>query len=87
MKKSGGRRKSSSSSKTDSKCDIELVGGQYDGKTMCIVFPSPKYLVLSMGTELYVRQDPPNVLEATYRYTDDWVTYKKWLKEQDLIIK
>lgn len=85
MKKQGGKRRSAS--KTESKCDIELVGGQYDGKSICIVFPSPKYLVLSMGTELYERQDPANVLEATYRYTDNWATYKKWLKEQDSLIK
>ena len=50
------------------KCEIDLVGGSYDGKKFGIVFPSPKYLVLGMGLELYERQSPDTVMEATYRY-------------------
>lgn len=64
------------------KCEIDLVGGSYDGKKFGIVFPSPKYLVLGMGLELYERQSPDRVMEATYRYTDNWDNYKKYSEEQ-----
>lgn len=64
------------------KCEIALIGGSYNGKKFGIVFPSPKYLVLGMGLELYERQSPDTVIEATYRYTDNWDNYKKYLKEQ-----
>ena len=37
-----------------------------------------------MATELYERQDPDIVVEATYRYTDNWDAYEEWLKEQEL---
>lgn len=86
-KKSTASRKSRSSSKTDNKCEVNFVGGQYDGKTLCIAFPSPKFLVLSMGRELYERQDPDSVLEATYRYTDNWGAYEEHRKEQALYTK
>lgn len=84
-KKSTATRKSVSHSKAEMKCEIDLVGGKYDGKKFGVVFPTPKYLVLSMGTELYERQDPDTVVEATYRYTEDWAAYRKWLGEQALI--
>lgn len=64
------------------KCEIALIGGSYNGKKFGIVFPSPKYLVLGMGLELYERQSPDTVIEATYRYTDNWDNYKKYLEEQ-----
>lgn len=76
------KSKATSKSKIETKCEIELVGGKYDGKKIGVVFPTPKYLVLSMGTELYERQDADIVMDATYRYTDDWTTYNAWLKEQ-----
>jgi hypothetical protein len=34
-----------------------------------------------MGTELYERMDPPGVVEATYRFTEDWTQYRVFLKE------
>ena len=64
------------------KCEIALIGGSYNGKKFGVVFPSPKYLVLGMGLELYERQSPDTVIEATYRYTDNWDNYKKYLEEQ-----
>lgn len=64
------------------KCEIALIGGSYNGKKFGIVFPSPKYLVLGMGLELYERQSSDTVIEATYRYTDNWDNYKKYLEEQ-----
>lgn len=85
-KKKSTRPKATSKSKTETKCEIELVGGKYDGKKLGVVFPTPKYLVLSMATELYERQDPDIVIDATYRYTDNWDAYKAWLKEQAHII-
>lgn len=76
------RQKATSKSKAETKCEIDLVGGKYNGQKFGVVFPTPKYIVLSMGTELYERQDPDIVIDATYRYTDNWAAYKKWLKEQ-----
>lgn len=81
-KKKSTRQKTTSKNKTETKCEIDLVGGRYDGQKFGIVFPTPKYVVLSMGTELYERQDPDIVMDATYRYTDNWAAYKEWLKEQ-----
>lgn len=78
--------KKRAASKIDTKCEISLVGGAYDSKKLGVVYPTPKYIVLSMGKELYLRQDPDNVLDATYRYTDDWASYREWLKEQALFI-
>lgn len=75
------RTKSTSASKTETRCEIDLVGGKYDGQKFGIVFPSPKYLVLSMGLELYERQDPDMIMDATYRYTDNWDAYHAWLEE------
>jgi hypothetical protein len=86
-RKSASGRTKRSGSKADSKCEVSLVGGSCDKQTMCIVFPSPKYLVLAMGRELYKRQDDDNVLDATYRYTDNWDDYKIHLKEQALYTK
>lgn len=86
-KKTSTRRKTTSRSKEETKCEIDLIGGRYDGQKFGIVFPSPKYIVLSMGTELYERQDPDIVVDATYRYTDNWAAYKEWLKEQAHLIK
>lgn len=86
-KKSTSPRKTRSSSKTDSKCEVSFIGGKYEGKTLCIAYPSPKFLVLSMGTELYERQDPDNILDATYRYTDNWDAYEKHRKEQGIYVK
>lgn len=83
-KKNTKTKKSTSANKSQFNCEIELVGGSYDGKKFGVVFPTPKYLVLAMGTELYERQDPDIVVEATYRYTDNWDEYKSWLKEQAL---
>jgi hypothetical protein len=79
------RQKSTSKSRAESRTEIDLVGGSYDKKKFGVVFPTPKYIVLNMGTELYERQDPDIVMDATYRYTDNWDTYKEWLKEQGLI--
>ena len=76
------KTKSTSRSKSESRAEIELIGGSYDGKKFGVVFPSPRYIVLAMGKELYLREDPDIVIDATYRYTDDWATYKEWLKEQ-----
>lgn len=81
------RQKATSKNKAETKCEVEFIGGNYDGKTLGLVFPSPKYLVLSMGTELYERQDPDIVMDATYRYIDNWDDYKKHLKEQAHYIK
>jgi len=68
--------------RSEFKCEVNLIGGSYDGKQFGIVSPSPKYLVLGMGLELYERQSPDTVIEATYRHTDNWDDYKKHLEEQ-----
>lgn len=76
------RVKSRASNKAETKAEINLLGGEYDGKSICIAFPSPRFLVLSMGKELYVREDDDRVVEATYRYTDDWSEYQAFLDER-----
>lgn len=81
-RKKPARTKATSKSKVETKCEIEILGGKYNGQKFGVVFPTPKYIVLSMGTELYERQDPDIVMDATYRYTDDWASYREWLKEQ-----
>lgn len=78
-------RKSTYNGKSQFACQISLVGGTLDGKRFGVVFPTPKYLVLEMGKELYERQDPDTVVEATYRYTDNWAKYENWRKEQRAI--
>ena len=82
MKKNLKTQKTSSRSKVETKCEVEFIGGNYHGVTLGMVFPTPKYIVLSKGLELYERQDPDMIMEATYRYTDNWDDYKKHLEER-----
>jgi hypothetical protein len=60
---------------------VSFEGGLYNGRKLDVMYPSPQWLVLSMGTELYERMDPPGVVEATYRFTEDWTQYRIFLKE------
>jgi len=55
---------------------INFIGGKYDGRSLGFVYPTPEWLVLSMGTELYRRMDPPGVVDAKYQFTDDWDEYQ-----------
>lgn len=82
--KASSNAKSTSKSKSQFRCEINLEGGSYNGKKFGVVFPTPKYILLAMATELYERQDPDIVVEAIYRYTDNWDAYNKWLEEQEL---
>lgn len=84
--KSSSDRKSTYGGKSQFACEIKLIGGSFDGKTFRVIFPSPKYLILAMGRELYERQDPGIVVEATYRYTDNWAPYKQWSREQEKLL-
>jgi hypothetical protein len=61
---------------------VSFVDGKYDGRKLDIIYPSPEWLVLSMGTELYRRVDPPVVIEATYKLVEDWSEYNDIVKEQ-----
>lgn len=69
--------KRSSAKKSETKhATVTFIGGEYDGRSMGFVYPTPEWLVLSMGTELYRRVDPPGVIDAKYRFTDDWDEYR-----------
>jgi len=56
--------------------DITFIGGQYDKKTIRFIYPTPQYIVMSKGTELYKRLDPTGVVDANYQITTNWEEYK-----------
>jgi len=57
--------------------DITFIGGQYDKRTLRFVYPTPEYLVMSKGTELYKRLDPTGVVDANYKITTNWEEYEQ----------
>lgn len=64
---------------------ISFIGGSYDKKQLQLVYPTPHFVVLGFGTELYERLDPPGVVEATYKLADDWSAYRENVKNHKLI--
>lgn len=55
--------------------DITFIGGTLDKRTLRFVCPTPQYLVMHKGTELYKRLDSSGVVDANYQYTTDWEEY------------
>jgi len=66
---------------------LSFIGGSYNNRTLTVVYPSPEYLVLDMGRELYERQDPPGVVDATYKFNPSWEKYELWLAERDALYR
>lgn len=58
--------------------EITFIGGNYNKRTLVFTYPTPKYLLMSFGSELYVRQDPEGVVDSTYVLEDDWTEYNKY---------
>lgn len=62
---------------------LSFIGGSYNNRTLTVVYPSPEYLVLDLGRELYERQDPPGIVDATYKFNPSWEKYELWLTGRD----
>jgi hypothetical protein len=55
--------------------DITFIGGTLDKRTLRFIHPTPQYLVMHKGTELYKRLDPTGVVDANYQHTTNWEEY------------
>ena len=66
---------------------LSFIGGSYNNRTLTIVYPSPEYLVLDMGRELYERQDPPGIVDAVYKFNSSWENYERWLAERETLFR
>jgi|APGre2960657404_1045060.scaffolds.fasta_scaffold00959_7 hypothetical protein len=62
---------------TIDKAEIKLVGGSYNKKTLTMKYPTPRFIVLGFGLELYERDAPPEVVECSYKLQTDWSEYNK----------
>lgn len=70
--------KAKKKSTTPATAEITFIGGQYNNKTLRMICPTPPFIVLAKGTELYVRVDPEGVVDATYKFTDNWQEYETY---------
>lgn len=69
------------SSKTPTRIEITFIGGSFDGKELEFVYPTPEYLVMNLGRDLYRR-----VTSTQYKYQTDWSEYEKTI-DKDRIYK
>ena len=69
------------SSKTPTRIDITFIGGSFDGKELEFVYPTPEYLVMNRGLDLYKRAS-----STQYKYQADWSEYQKTI-DKDRIYK
>ena len=69
------------SSKTPNRIDITFIGGAFDGREMEFVYPTPEYLAMNRGQDLYRR-----VSSTQYKYQTDWSEYEKTI-DKDRIYK
>jgi len=65
---------------------IAFVGGRYDKQTLRMVHPTPQFIVLGKGTELYARIDPVGIVDATYQFTNDWEGYKEYRDKVNKVV-
>ena len=68
------------SSKTPTRIDITFIGGSFDGKELEFVYPTPEYLVMNRGQDLYRR-----VSSTQYKYQIDWSEYEKTIDKDKII--
>lgn len=61
--------------------DITFLGGSFDGKELEFVYPTPEYLVMNRGLDLYKR-----VNSTQYKYQPDWTEYNNTI-DLDRVIK
>jgi hypothetical protein len=69
------------SSKTPTRIEITFIGGSFDGKELEFVYPTPEYLVMNLGRDLYRR-----VTSTQYKYQTDWSEYENTI-DKDRIYK
>lgn len=69
------------SQKITNRIDITFLGGSFDGREMEFVYPTPEYLVMNRGLDLYKR-----VNSTQYKYQSDWTEYNKTI-DLDRVIK
>lgn len=69
------------SQKITNRIDITFLGGSFDGKELEFVYPTPEYLVMNRGLDLYKR-----VNSTQYKYQSDWAEYNKTI-DLDRVIK
>lgn len=69
------------STKIVNRIEITFLGGSFDGREMEFVYPTPEYLVMNRGLDLYKR-----VNSTQYKYQPDWTEYNKTI-DLDRVIK
>lgn len=67
--------------KITNRIDITFLGGSFDGKELEFVYPTPEYLVMNRGLDLYKR-----VNSTQYKYQSDWTEYNNTI-DLDRVIK
>ena len=70
-----------SSSKISNRIDITFICGSFDGRELEFVYPTPEYLAMNLGRDLYKR-----VTSTQYKYQADWSEYQKTI-DKDKIYK
>ena len=68
------------SQKITNRIDITFLGGSFDGREMEFVYPTPEYLVMNRGLDLYKR-----VNSTQYKYEADWSEYNKTIDKDKII--
>jgi hypothetical protein len=67
-------------SKPTNRIEITFLGGSFDGKELEFVYPTPEYLVMNRGLDLYKR-----VNSTQYKYQADWSEYEKTIDKDRII--
>lgn len=66
--------------KTPNRIEITFIGGSFDGREMEFVYPTPEYLAMNLGRDLYKR-----VNSTQYKYQTDWSEYEKTIDKDKII--
>jgi hypothetical protein len=66
--------------KPQNRVDITFIGGSFDGVELEFVYPTPEYLAMNLGRDLYKR-----VTSTRYEYQSDWSEYKKTIDKEKII--
>jgi hypothetical protein len=79
-------KKTTKKSRLPTTAIILFLGGEYDKQTLRMVYPTPQFIVLSKGTELYNRIDPVGIVDATYQLTNDWKEYEEYQAKLNKVV-
>jgi hypothetical protein len=66
--------------KLQNRVDITFIGGSFDGVELEFIYPTPEYLAMNLGRDLYKR-----VTSTRYEYQSDWSEYKKTIDKEKII--